>query len=240
MLNENMLKWLFPFITTICGSCIAFILPDKMPFKIRRIFYGISGGFFVSMMLWIMMYWKFMVALRFRGETFFIPIVNCFLGGFLLLPILSSISRVYCKTYTGLRKPTKFMIAISFYFCVKGVVICMTPSYHFVDRMLFQNIVLGAITAIPLRLSGYSATKSLRLSLFAICAILVPLLMCFFWHDNESTLPFLAFFTGGIMCYLVIEMLFSKRIWTHYFSIQALFTTYLTGFLGMLLFKNQL
>ena len=250
--GDVVLPGLIPLFGAFIGALIANFFPDKTPLKVQGVFYGFIGGFFVSAAFWSMTHYEFMLRIRFEKAAFFVPIAVCFLLGVLLLPTFSAVARIYRgakgKARTGLRKATKFLIAVAIYSIVRGVAFGVGVSERFSleneslglelvwklsEITALQNLVWGAFVACAFRFSGFSVSKSILFASLVGVATTVAAPSFFLWRGEESPLPFFVFFAGGVMFSLVVDILFTRRAWDEYFSILALLAAYFACFLGM-------
>lgn len=243
--GDVILPGLIPLVAAILGALgAASFLSDETSRKVQGVLYGFIGGFFVSAAFWSMAHYEFMLRIRFEKAAFFVPIAVCFLLGVLLLPTFSAVARIYRgakgKARTGLRKATKFLIAVAIYAVARGVAFGrrvdfddMAYVWKLANETALQNLVWGAFVACAFRFSGFSVSKSILFATLVGVATTVAAPSFFLWRGEESPLPFFVFFAGGVMFSLVVEILFTRRAWDEYFSILALLAAYFACFLGM-------
>ena len=241
-----------PLIGTFLGALFAVVLPERTPLKVQRVLYGFVGGYFVSAAYWSAMEFNFVRELERDHGSFGRPIALFFLTGFVLLPALSTIVR-FCRrekegTRVGLRKTTKLLIAVAFFCFFRGVaVVDLDPSsisasaYYQALQTMRQNLLLGAIVAVPLRFAGFSRVTSVLFTTLAgaSTAIATPTAYCHVEFFG-LTFPYFVFFSVGVMFWLVAEVCFSKRAWDDYFSISALLAAFFAAFVGVAVLPDTL
>ena len=258
MIGDVILPGVIPLVAAILGALgAANFLSNETSHKVQGVLYGFIGGFFVSAAYWSMTHYEFMLRIRFEKAAFLVPIVICFLLGVLLLPTLSTVARL-CrgakgKARTGLRKATKFFIAVAIYSIVRGVAFGVGVSERFSleneslglelvwklsEITALQNLVWGAFVACAFRFSGFSVSKSILFASLVGVATTIAAPLALLWQSEESSFPFFVYFAGGVMFSLVVEILFTRRVWDEYFSILALLAAYFACFIGMGLLVN--
>ena len=165
------------------------------------------------------------------------------------MPTFSAVARIYRgakgKARTGLRKATKFLIAVAIYSVARGVAFGrrvdfddMAYVWKLANETALQNLVWGAFVACAFRFSGFSVSKSILFATLVGVATTIAAPLALLWQSEESPFPFFVYFAGGVMFSIVVEILFTRRAWDEYFSILALLAAYFACFIGMGLLVN--
>lgn len=204
---------ILPFLGTTIGSSFVFFLKDKINPKIDKILLGFAGGVMVAASIWSLI----LPALDYSdkyGKLNFLPVTIGIIIGFLFLFIMDKI------TSKKNQNKSLLYLAITIHNIPEGMAVgAGFITYYLTGNLNFlisgfilslgisiQNIPEGTIISLPLKLQGYTKTKSFLYGMASgiiepIFAILTIVLSKYLM----PILPVLMSFAAGAMLYVVVE-----------------------------------
>ena len=226
---EIILGLIFPFLGTVLGSSMVFLLKDKLNDKIQKILLGFASGVMIAASIWSLI----TPAIEMSSDMAlpWLPAAIGFLLGVGFLLLLDTIiphMHLNSDEVEGiqgkkkLKKSTMLVFAVTLHNIPEGmavgvvlagayygnVMLSMTAALALSIGIALQNLPEGAIISMPLIGEGYSKPKAFALGALSgivepIAAIITILLIAVI----EPVLPYLLAFAAGAMIYVVVEEL---------------------------------
>lgn len=219
---------LIPFIGTILGAAMVYLLKDKIKEKLEKILLGFASGVMLAASFWSLLGPSIEIAEN-QGIIAWIPAAVGFLFGILFLLILDKgIPHLHATEQTPegskcyLRKSTMLFLAVTIHNIPEGMAvgiifagfIANNSAISFASALILsigialQNFPEGAVVSMPLKNSGISKNRAFLYGVFSgivepIAAIMTILLTSLVL----PILPYLLSFAAGTMIYVVVENL---------------------------------
>ena len=219
---------IIPFLGTILGSGLVFIMKNRINKKIEKILLGFAAGVMMSASVWSLLIPSIDLAIE-QGVIEWIPaIVGFLLGiGFLLLldtiiPHLHLNSKKPEGIKTKLKNEIMLVLAVTLHNIPEGMAVgvvlagaingqvglSLAGAIALAVGIAIQNFPEGAIISMPLKAEGKSKLKSFGYGVLSgivepIAAIITILLTGLV----TPILPYLLAFAAGAMIYVVVEEL---------------------------------
>lgn len=207
-----------PFIGTMLGSSMVFLLRKKINIDLEKILLGFASGVMIAASIWSLIIPSIEMA-----ETFsFIPATVGFLLGLLFLILVDDVTFKLKKNYNKKIKNTKLAFAVTLHNIPEGMAvgvifagvmslnqeITLASAFALSIGIAIQNFPEGAIISMPLKSSGISKIKSFIIgSLSGIVEPLFAFLTILLTNYVTPILPYLLSFAAGAMIYVVVEEL---------------------------------
>lgn len=217
-----------PFIGTILGSGMVFLLKDKMKSYVQKLLLGFASGVMIAASIWSLLIPAIEMSEE-QGIVPWIPAAVGFLSGIAFLLILDSlIPHLHLDkekpegVKSKLKKTTMLVLAVTLHNIPEGMAvgvvfagliagnsgITMAGAIALSIGIAIQNFPEGAIISMPLKSEGISKTKAFLYGaasgivepIAAIITILLTGLLV-------PILPYLLSFAAGAMIYVVVEEL---------------------------------
>ena len=219
---------LIPFIGTILGSGVVFLLKDKIHQGIQKFLLGFASGVMIAASIWSLLIPSIEMA-ESNGDIAWIPATVGFLFGMAFLLILDSVIphlHLDNKKPEGikskLKKTTMLMLAITLHNIPEGMAVgvvfaevlvgntavTMTGAFAVAIGIAIQNFPEGAIISMPLKAEGVSKRKSFMYGV--VSGIVEPIgamITILLTSIVVPILPYLLSFAAGAMIYVVVEEL---------------------------------
>lgn len=219
---------IIPFLGTILGSGLVFIMKNRINKKIEKILLGFAAGVMMSASVWSLLIPSIDLAIE-QGVIEWIPaIVGFLLGiGFLLLldtiiPHLHLNSKKPEGIKTKFKNEIMLVLAVTLHNIPEGMAVgvvlagaingqvglSLAGAIALAVGIAIQNFPEGAIISMPLKAEGKSKLKSFGYGVLSgivepIAAIITILLTGLV----TPILPYLLAFAAGAMIYVVVEEL---------------------------------
>lgn len=219
---------LIPFIGTMTGSAMVFLMKNKLDDKVEKLLLGFASGVMIAASIWSLL----IPAIDMAGEQNiyeWVPAAVGFLTGVLFLTGLDKVMphiRLDNDKPEGLklkiRKSTMLALAVTFHNIPEGMAvgvalagaslgntgITMTGAFTLAAGIAIQNFPEGAIISMPLKNDGMSKPKSFIYG--TLSGIVEPtgaLITLALVELVVPILPYLLAFAAGAMIYVVVEEL---------------------------------
>ncbi len=226
---ENILiGLLIPFLGTVLGSAMVFLMKDKINPKLQKILSGFASGVMIAASIWSLIIPSINMAEE-QGDISWLPASIGFLVGVAFLLILDSIIphlHIETKKPEGikskLKNATMMVLAVTLHNIPEGMTvgvvyagllaqntnITLAGALALSIGMAIQNFPEGAIISMPLKSEGMSKTKSfLYGTLSGIVEPLGAIITILLTSIVTPILPYLLAFAAGAMIYVVVDEL---------------------------------
>ena len=217
-----------PFIGTLLGSSMVFLMKDKMNLKVEKLLLGFASGVMIAASIWSLLIPAIDMANE-QGMIAWLPATIGFLLGIGFLLLLDSITphlHLDQKNPEGpktkLKKVTMMVLAVTLHNIPEGMAagvvfaglligntgITFAGALALAIGIAIQNFPEGAIVSMPLRSEGVSKRKAF---FYGTLSGLVEPISAIFTVALTSIvvplLPYLLSFAAGAMIYVVVEEL---------------------------------
>lgn len=225
---ETFIGILIPFLGTMLGSSMVFLMKNKINAKIEKILLGFASGVMVAASVWSLLIPSIEMAGN-QDVIAWIPATIGFTLGILFLLLLDSIiphlhlkSDVSEGPKSTLNKTVKMILAVTLHnipegmavgVCFAGAIaqnsgITLAGAFALAIGIAIQNLPEGAIISMPLKSEGKSKWRAF---LYGILSGIVEPIGAFITllitGTVEMILPYLLSFAAGAMIYVVVEEL---------------------------------
>ena len=219
---------LIPFLGTLLGSAMVFLMKKEMNKKIEKILLGFASGVMIAASVWSLIIPSIEMA-ESQGKIAWIPATIGFLLGIVFLLVLDSvIPHMHLESEkpegkkSKLKKTTMMLLAVTLHNIPEGMAvgvifagalmgnagITMTGALTLAIGIAIQNFPEGAIISMPLKSEGVSKPKAfLYGTLSGIVEPIGALITILLTNAIVPILPYLLSFAAGAMIYVVVEEL---------------------------------
>ena len=218
----------FPFLMTVLGACVVFVLKKDMDPKIERSMMGAAAGVMLAALVWSLLIPAMEDAKAFPGPDW-VPVAGGFAaGGLFLLGTDRLILRWFNsvgeqRRFFGMQKSTTLLLAaVAFHNIPQGMAtgLSFLMAAHGSGKQVFaaavvlamgigiQNFPEGSAVAIPIRRDGVGKRRAFLIS--AGAGILEPLSgigAAAAGSGMGPLMPWLLSFAAGAMLYVIAEEL---------------------------------
>ena len=219
-----------PFLGTVLGAAMVFLLRDKMSDLLKKLLLGFAAGVMVAASVWSLLIPSLEMAADNGGITW-LPAAIGFVLGILFLLLLDTLIphlHIGADKPEGLmrncqwKRTTMLSVAVTLHNIPEGMavgvilasamaegsMISMSAAWALAIGIAIQNFPEGAILSMPLHSEGMSKWKAFSIGALSgivepIASVLTILLIGFI----SPALPYLLAFAAGAMIYVVIEEL---------------------------------
>lgn len=250
---------LTPFLGTVFGSALVFLLRKNLPEIIEKALLGFAGGVMMSASFFSLIL-PAMQQMEAQGEvSWIVTSIGFLLGiGFLLIldmviPHMHVNSDEEEGIHTSWKKSTKLFFAMTLHNVPEGmalgivfasvldgnVVMTFSGAIAFSIGIAIQNVPEGAVISMPLHQAGMSKFKAFIFgSGSGIVEPLGAMLTIFFSTLIKPFLPWLLAFAAGAMVYVVIEELVPQSQHGHHSNVGTIM--FALGFVCMMILDSAL
>ncbi len=217
-----------PFLGTVLGSSMVFLLRDKMNQKIEKILLGFASGVMVAASIWSLLI-PSIEQTAYEAIWKWVPALVGLLLGFLFLWLIDALTphqHLESEEPEGLKssfsKMSMLLLAVTIHNIPEGMApgivfasaldpdsgINMASAFSLAIGIAIQNFPEGAIISMPLLMEGKSKGKAFLMG--ASSGIVEPIgavLMILLVSVLEPILPYFLSFAAGAMLYVVVEEL---------------------------------
>ena len=173
---------LIPFLGTMLGSAMVFLMKNEMNKKIEKLLLGFASGVMISASIWSLMIPSIDMAEK-QGKISWIPAVIGFILGIIFLLVLDSlIPHLHLKTdkpegiKAKLKNSTMMVLAVTLHNIPEGMTvgvvfagiltqnagITLAGAIALSIGIAIQNFPEGAIISMPLKTEGILSMKKIR------------------------------------------------------------------------------
>ena len=217
-----------PFLGTVLGSGMVFLMKNKMNGKVEKLLLGFASGVMIAASVWSLLIPSIDMA-REQGDVEWIPAAIGFLLGIVFLLVLDSlIPHLHLNTEkpeglkAKLKKEIMLVLAVTLHNIPEGMAvgvvlagsligdtgISMAGAITLAIGIAIQNFPEGAIISMPLKSEGMSKIKAFAYG--ALSGIVEPIgaiITILLTSIVVPILPYLLSFAAGAMIYVVVEEL---------------------------------
>ena len=217
-----------PFLGTVLGSAMVFLMKNKINNKVEKLLLGFASGVMIAASVWSLLIPALDMSQE-QGGIAWVPAAVGFLLGVTFLLVLDSIiPHIHLNNEkpegvkSKLKKSTMLVLAVTLHNIPEGMAvgvvfaglllgnsgITIAGAFALAIGIAIQNFPEGAIISMPLKSEGMSKTKSFMYGALSgivepIGAIITILLI----NIVVPVLPYLLSFAAGAMIYVVVEEL---------------------------------
>ena len=228
MTIEILIGILLPFIGTVLGSSMVFLIKGEINIKFQKLLLGFAAGVMIAASIWSLIIPSIEMSEN-LGKLSFIPAaVGFLLGiGFLLLldtiiPHLHINSNEPEGIKTSFKKRTMLMLSVTLHNIPEGMAVgvvlagalygnelmSLSAALVLAAGIAIQNFPEGAVISMPLLSDGVSKPKAfLSGTLSGIVEPIAAALTLLLTKFISPVLPYVLAFAAGAMIYVVVEEL---------------------------------
>jgi ZIP family zinc transporter len=221
---------LLPFLGTLLGSAMVFLLRTEMAASVRKLLLGFASGVMVAASIWSLILPSMEMSVS-VGRSEWIPAAVGFVAGILFLLLLDTLIphlHMGADTPEGLspkkqwQRSTMLSIAVTLHNIPEGMAvgvilasalaegstIPMSAAWALAIGIALQNFPEGAVLSMPLYSEGMHKAKAFAIgALSGIVEPIASLLTILLISTITPALPYLLSFAAGAMMYVVVEEL---------------------------------
>lgn len=227
-MDKVYLGLLLPFLGTLLGSSMVFLLRGSMGVGLKKLLLGFASGVMVAASVWSLLIPSIEMSAE-LGVVAWLPAAVGFLLGMAFLFLLDTIiPHIHTESQepegikSSLKRSTMLALAVTLHNIPEGMAvgvvlagameqvsgISIAGALALTVGMAVQNFPEGAIVSMPLRSEGLSKLKAFSIGALSgivepVFALLTMLLISFV----TPVLPYLLAFAAGSMIYVVVEEL---------------------------------
>ena len=227
-MDKVYLGLLLPFLGTLLGSSMVFLLRGSMGVGLKKLLLGFASGVMVAASVWSLLIPSIEMSAE-LGVVAWLPAAVGFLMGMAFLFLLDTIiPHIHIESQepegikSSLKRSTMLALAVTLHNIPEGMAvgvvlagaleqvsgISIAGALALTVGMAVQNFPEGAIVSMPLRSEGLSKLKAFSIGALSgivepVFALLTMLLISFV----TPVLPYLLAFAAGSMIYVVVEEL---------------------------------
>ena len=218
---------IIPFLGTVLGSSLVFLLKDKLNNKVEKALLGFASGVMIAASIWSLIIPS--IDLSEHMKLPWLPATIGFLLGMGFLLLLDTIiPHMHLNEdepegiKTNLKKQSLLMFAVTLHNIPEGMAVGVVLAGAYSGNttltvagaltlaigIAMQNLPEGAIISMPLKSEGMSKKKAFLMgSLSGIVEPIAALITLLLAKFISPALPYLLSFAAGAMIYVVVEEL---------------------------------
>lgn len=218
---------IIPFLGTVLGSSLVFLLKDKLNNKVEKALLGFASGVMIAASIWSLIIPA--IDLSEHMKLPWLPATIGFLLGISFLLFLDTIiPHIHLNEEepegikTNLKKQSLLMFAVTLHNIPEGMAVGVVLAGAYSGNttltvmgaltlaigIAMQNLPEGAIISMPLKSEGMSKKKAFIMgSLSGIVEPIAAFLTLLLAKFISPALPYLLSFAAGAMIYVVVEEL---------------------------------
>ena len=219
---------LIPFLGTVLGSAMVFLMKNKMNIKVEKLLLGFAAGVMIAASIWSLIIPSLDMAKE-QGEISWLPAAIGFLLGVIFLLVLDSlVPHLHMKSdkpeglKAKIKNSTMLVLAVTLHNIPEGMTVGVTLAGALIGNtgitltgaialaigIAIQNFPEGAIISMPLKSEGVSKTKAfLYGALSGIVEPIAAIITILLTSTIVPILPYLLSFAAGAMIYVVVDEL---------------------------------
>lgn len=225
---------LIPFIGTTLGSCMVFLMKNKINIYFEKILLGFASGVMIAASIWSLIIPAIEMSQK-NSTTTWIPASLGILLGVLFLILLDKKFPNFCigkdtcsyDTKKNFKKTILMIIAVTLHNIPEGMavgvifagVLAKTPgitlssAFTFAIGIAIQNFPEGAIISMPLKSVGFSKIKSFFYgTLSGFVEPLAAFITILLTNTIAPILPYVLSFAAGAMIKVVVQELIPESV----------------------------
>lgn len=227
---DILLGILIPFLGTILGSSMVFLMKNTLNKGIEKLLLGLASGVMIAASIWSLLIPSFEMA-KSQGILECFPAVIGFILGIIFLIIIDIIISRLEKTLdlnnneTDLKNNIMLFIAVTLHNIPEGMAVgvafasviagntgmTIAAAISLAIGIAIQNFPEGAIVSMPLKSSGISKGKAFLYGFFSgIVEPIAAFVTILLTSKISLILPYLLAFAAGSMIYVVADELIPK------------------------------
>lgn len=219
---------LIPFLGTLLGSSMVFLMGNELNKKIEKLLLGFASGVMIAASIWSLIIPSIEMAEN-QGIIGWVPAAIGFILGMVFLLVLDSvIPHMHLESEkpegvkSKLKKTTMMVLAVTLHNIPEGMAvgvtfagaiigntgITLTGAFALAIGIAIQNFPEGAIISMPLKSEGVSKPRAFLYG--ALSGIVEPIgaiITILLTSTIVPILPYLLSFAAGAMIYVVVEEL---------------------------------
>ena len=225
---DTILGILIPFLGTVIGSSMVFLMKNKMDNKVQKFLLGFASGVMLAASVWSLIIPAIDMAEE-QGKIAWIPAAIGFLLGMSFLLVLDSvIPHMHLNdekpegVKSKLKKSTMLVLAVALHNIPEGMAvgvlfagvltgnsgITIAGAFALAIGIAIQNFPEGAIISMPLKSEGMSKLKAFGYgALSGIVEPIAAIITILIINIVVPILPYVLSFAAGAMIYVVVEEL---------------------------------
>ena len=219
---------LIPFVGTMLGAAMVFLMKNEMNKKVEKILLGFAAGVMIAASVWSLIIPSIEMAEE-QGKIPWIPAAVGFLLGVIFLLVLDSVvPHMHLESEkpegikSKLKKTTMMIFAVTLHNIPEGMAVGVTFAGAMIGNtgitiagaltlaigIAIQNFPEGAIISMPLKSEGVTKPKAfLYGTLSGIVEPISAIITILLTNVIVPILPYLLSFAAGAMIYVVVEEL---------------------------------
>lgn len=220
---------LVPFIGTVLGSAMVFLLKDEISLRLQKLLIGFASGIMIAASVWSLLIPSIEMAEGRGTQAAWFPAATGFLAGMAFLLVLDSFIphlHLHSNEPEGVRaklkKTTMLIFTVTLHNIPEGMAVGVVlagmiegvPNITVAGAMALslgiaiQNFPEGAIISMPLKGIGQSRAKAfIGGTLSGIVEPIAGIITILLIQITLPVLPYLLAFAAGAMIYVVVEEL---------------------------------
>lgn len=198
---------LIPFVGTIIGSALVFIMKDKLNKKIEIIIYGFAAGVMMAALIWSLL------IPAINQSNVIPPVIGLSIGvlTFYLIDLLMD------KKKKVNNRMNNLMVAVTLHNIPEGMAVGVAFASYLVGGLrlaacyalaigiAIQNFPEGSVVSFPLLKKGYSKKKAFLYGFIsAVFELLGTIVTLIFTNFVITILPYMLSIAAGAMMYVVV------------------------------------
>ena len=198
---------LIPFVGTIIGSALVFIMKDKLNKKIEIIIYGFAAGVMMAALIWSLL------IPAINQSNVIPPVIGLSIGvlTFYLIDLLMD------KKKKVNNRMNNLMVAVTLHNIPEGMAVgvafasylvgglSLAACYALAIGIAIQNFPEGSVVSFPLLKKGYSKKKAFLYGFIsAVFELLGTIVTLIFTNFVITILPYMLSIAAGAMMYVVV------------------------------------
>jgi ZIP family zinc transporter len=202
---EVILGILIPFIGTILGSLLVYIMKKEIYKKIEIIIYGFAVGVMMAALIWSL------IIPAMEQSVSIVPIVIGLVIGVVIFFVIDKVMDGKVKKIDNLMLavtlhniPEGMAVGVAFASYLSGG-LSLAAAYALAIGIAIQNFPEGSVISFPLLKKGYSKNKAFLYGFISgIFELLGTLITLLFTSFIISILPYMLCIAAGAMMYVIV------------------------------------
>ena len=202
---EVILGVLIPFIGTILGSLLVYIMKKEINKKIEIIIYGFAAGVMMAALIWSL------IIPAMEQSVSIVPIVIGLVIGVVIFFVIDKVMDGKVKKIDNLmfavtlhNIPEGMAVGIAFASYLSGG-LSLAAAYALSIGIAIQNFPEGSVISFPLLKKGYSKNKAFLYGFISgIFELLGTLITLLFTSFIISIMPYMLCIAAGAMMYVIV------------------------------------